>query len=431
MLQYLKTDLVSNLKEAKAVSVAVALIKEYGFNIIESNLPENCTRRYLVGINLPTPPNILRRFLTLKSNFPAEIEAKIYKAKENYHPKVYLIEKEDGSLIAFVGSANATKGGFTHNIEMSFAITDQGDCIKLTNWFNTLFNSAKQYDDVYIDKYETTYNRNRALASTQKSNVDAILNDRSPISGSNLIIQLEQFFRQSDFDAFSTPNHLLITPVVKDQRRAVRRRFLELHDRIIGRFPDYGLNDLHPAFQRNFYTSAISHNRGHNHIPKQALWLHYGKSPVDLSKYSKPYHTITSHARIQVILINNDREATIGIWLYIGKANFSYYDRKKILDNLNNPAFVNPLYDYILDLGGSSWLEFVGVDDIYVSDIKSPVDLINFLSQDDYDSEFIIGRNFDPNDVLLSEENIEETVLIEFSKLYKIYDLIKAPMPTT
>lgn len=429
MLEYLEKDLINNLKNAKIVSIAVALIKEYGFNIIESNLPENCTRRYLVGINLPTPPNILRRFLTLQSNFPGKIAAKIYKAKENYHPKVYLIEKEDGELIAFVGSANATKGGFTHNIEMSFAITNQDDCIRLKDWFDALFNSAKQYDDAYIHKYEITYKRNKALASTQKSNIDAIINDRSPIPGNNIIIQQGQFFRQSDFVAFSTANHLLTTPAVKDLRRAVRHRFLELHDRIIDQFPDYGLNDLHPAFQRNFYTSAISHNRGHNHIPKQALWLHYGKSPVDLAKYSKPYHTITSHARIQVILINNDREATIGIWLYIGKENFSYYDRKKILDNLNNPAFVNPLYDYILDLGGSSWLEFVGVDDIYVSDIESQTDLVTFLSQDDHDSEFIIGRNFDPNDGLLSEENIEETVLLEFSKLYKIYTLIKVPVP--
>ena len=214
MLEYLEKDLVTSLNDAKAISIAVALIKDYGFNIIEANIPEDCKRRYLLGIDLPTPPNILRKLLELQQTSQDNVSAKIYNANENYHPKVYLIEKKSGELIAFIGSANATRGGFTHNIEMSFAITNQEDCIKLKAWYNNLFNSAKQYNEKYINEYEIMYNRNKALTSTQKSNISAITNGKSVVSGKNLIIQPEQFFRQSDFDAFSTPNHLLTTQPV-------------------------------------------------------------------------------------------------------------------------------------------------------------------------------------------------------------------------
>lgn len=91
MLEYLETDLLKNLKDAKSISIAVALIKDYGFNLIENSLPKNCKRKYLVGIHLPTPPDILRRLLDLKNDNPNDISARIYDSRENYHPKVYLI----------------------------------------------------------------------------------------------------------------------------------------------------------------------------------------------------------------------------------------------------------------------------------------------------------------------------------------------------
>ncbi|MDO9001336.1 MAG: phospholipase D-like domain-containing protein [Bacteroidota bacterium] len=305
MLEYIESDLIVNLIDAKAISIAVALIKDYGFHIIENSLPETCKRKYLVGIDLPTPPNILRKLLELQQTNPNQVSTRIYDSKENYHPKVYLIEKISGELIAFIGSANATRGGFTHNIEMSIAITNHEECIRLQKWFDRLFASAKKYDEEYIIDYEITYKRNKALASTQKSNIDKIINNNTPVSGNNLVIDSGQFFRQSDFDAFALSTQHDTSDSAVELRANVKERLIELSEMIIDSFPDYNITNLHLPYRRNLYTSQHFHSRGNDHIAKESIWLNFGKSREDLDLYEGYYNSFVNHLRIQVILRNS------------------------------------------------------------------------------------------------------------------------------
>jgi hypothetical protein len=141
-----------------------------------------------------------------------------------------LIEKQSGDFIAFVGSANATRGGFGHNIEMSVAVTDQNQCVKIKQWFDRLYSSAKQYDDTYIDEYETMFQRNRVLASTQKSNIASVTNANTLPVGPGLIISPGQFFRQSDFDAFALPTQFDASSDAVELRAEVKERLIELND---------------------------------------------------------------------------------------------------------------------------------------------------------------------------------------------------------
>ena len=78
----------------------------------------------------------------------------------------------------------------------------------------------------------------------------------------------------------------------------------------------------------------------------------------------------------------------------------------------------------MLELGGSYWINNGGLI-INLNDLKSPNQLFEFIKKDDFSDYYIIGRNYDPNDLQLSEENISETVLTEFRKVFMIYDLIK------
>jgi len=78
----------------------------------------------------------------------------------------------------------------------------------------------------------------------------------------------------------------------------------------------------------------------------------------------------------------------------------------------------------LLELGGSYWINNGGLI-INLNDLKSPNQLFEFIKKDDFSDYYIIGRNYDPNDLQLSEENISETVLTEFRKVFMIYDLIK------
>ncbi len=430
MIEYLETELISSLDDAKSISVAVALLKKYGLEKIEKHLSVNCERKYLVGINLPTPPIALRMLLEYQENNIGLVSAKIYETNQNYHPKVYLIEKISGELVSFIGSANATQGGFTNNIEMSVKVIDMHQCLEIKRWFDKIFAIGIQFDSDYIDRYEIIFKRNRLLSSTIKSNIAKMGSNNSSVSTNNLVVAPGQFFHQSDFDAFAITTHLDPSPSAVELRGEVRERLIELHELIKGDFPKYGITDLHTRKNRNHYTSQHFHSRGNNHIRKEAIWLQYGKSKDELLRYSgKFYQSFENHLRIQVILKNTADEVIIGIWLYISKANSSYYDRKRLKDGLNDIDFVERLYEYVLALGGVYWLWIGGNTEKYVSDLQNSSDLVEYLIKDDYTQEFIIGRDYDPNDRALSEENIAETVIIEFSKLYKIYSLIKAPSP--
>jgi HKD family nuclease len=425
MINYLETELVDSLREARSIYVAVALIKDYGFNIIHTNIPATCKSTYILGIHLPTPPNIFRKLLELQNINPEITTVKVFNSQENYHPKVYLIEKISGDLVAFIGSANATRGGFTHNIEMNVKITDQADYIKLRSWFDTLFIAAKYFDLDFINKYEITYKRNRTLSSTQKSNTQQVIDNTNPIARNKLIVSSSQYFRQSDFDAFDTVLHYDTSGYAVRLRANVKERLIELGEKIKNYFFEYKIKNLHLPYRRNLYTSQHFHSRGHDHIAKDAIWLNFGKSWQELQTYQDGYRSFVNHLRIQVILRNSSNDAYIGIWLYIAKHQRSYFDRQRLKNGLNDSNYLARLYEYIIELGGSYWI-MLGDEEINISDIENTQQLYDFLIQDDYNPEFIIGRNYSPNDPDLTDENITETVLLEFSKLYKIYDLIKA-----
>ena len=425
MLAYLEKDLIINIKNAKSLSIAVALINNYGLKIVEENVPKNCHREYLIGIHLPTPPDVLRKLLELGNDFSNKVETRLYNSQENYHPKVYLIEKESGDLIAFVGSANATRGGLRHNIEMSVSITDQSQCLMLKDWFNQLFLKSKKYDEEFVKQYEYVYRKNRSLSSTQKSNIEKIVGSSNSSVSQKITIRTGQFFRQSDFDAFAVPLQMDKSTFAVELRANVKERLIELSEMIVPKFIDYGMTDLHQPYKRNLYTSQHFHS-GRSLGPKEAIWLHFGKSRVELVKYEGDFQSITNHARLQVILRNTATEIYIGIWLYLSKPGGSYFDKERLVEGLKDINFRERLYEYIIDLGGVYWVA-VGDDWLNVSEIKSSDELADFLVEDIYQYEIIIGRNYDPNDLSLSEENIEETVLVEFSKLFKIYALIKAP----
>lgn len=411
-------DLEPHLRAASEIWIAVALLKDNAFNKIQEYTNKAAVQHWLVGIDLPTTPSVLN---LLKSKESASFKALIYNKPETFHPKVYLIKKADG-YIAFVGSANATEGGFSKNVELSFEITEQKDCLEILDWFNNVNSLGESITDEFILSYELTYKKNQFLASIKKSNSDNLKGLNKPIIVGAITISQEQFFRQSDFDAFAPINHQDASPEAKERRRLVRERFLELNELIFDRFKEFGIDDLHlPKSPRN-YTSQYYHTPRSSPI-KDALWLNYGKSLEELAKLNDS--NFTRNVRIQVIIRNTEKEAYVGVWLFVAKQNGSYEDREYLNNQLGNEYFLSTLYEYIIDLGGGYWID-LNDDSLWISEIGCQQDLYDFLIEDDFESYFIIGRNYQPNDPDLSIDNIKETVLTEFSKLYKIYDLIKA-----
>lgn len=421
MIQNLGVQLDEILKEAEEVYIAVALMKDNGLDFILNRAKRSKKINFLLGINLPTSPSVLNRLIELVIDNPTKYSVKIHKTNQTFHPKVYLAKYSDGICKAIIGSANATGGGLEGNIEMGFLVIDESECKKLLKWYNSLFNRGTLYDKKFVIQYEKTYLKNRILESSKESNLDSLLNRQSKtIPGLGLIVKNGQFFDQNDFDAFSSQNHLLKTTEAKSLRKSVRNKLLDLDQIIFKEFGNYGLDQLYHPENRREYTSQYFHSARSNPV-KDAIWLHYGKSPAELAS-SK----FTDNIRIQVILRNTPDEAYIGIWLYLGKRNGSVNDRSNLQKNLENELFVTLLYDRVknLDFDYEIWITDK-VNDIGIAEIISKQHLTEELYKDDFSGEFIIGRNYEPNCPAISEQNIKETILIEFYKLYGIYELIK------
>jgi len=404
MIKNLKSQLEPVLKEASTLYIATALITEAGYNFIESNIPKDCNKNYLVGIDLAINPKILQKLLE-KSN-TENTNARICKPKYTFHPKVYLIEKTDGKFVGFIGSANTTEGGLSNNIEISTQIDSQEQCCEILNWFKELYKSSIDLSPELIDKYSKIYIAAKQRQAIHKADLEEFRKDL-PVVG-NLITSLKhQYFKQDDFDAFSLIYQWDRSVMARQQRKLVKLKFIELHNSIYHKFRKYGLNNLSCHSRKGNIVSSHAHT-ARSRPCLDAMWLHYG------SKDGK----LPDHPRLQVILRGN----TIGIWLMIGKNKGSKQEREKLRSNLQDEFFTELLYKNIKNLGGIYWID-VNHNPVFTSiaSIQNAADLKRILLTDNKNCYFTIGRNYDNTASELSEENFQETLLLEFQRLNEVY----------
>ena len=428
MIPQLKDHLVTSLKTATELHVAVALMNDFGLDIIEGSVdPAVCKRRYLLGTHLPTSPSVLWRLLKL-SNESDKVEVKIHRSNRNYHPKVYLIRNTDG-LFGFMGSANATKGGMTNNIEMNYGVTND-DCIPLFEWFGELFNNASKLDDAFIKRYEIVYRKNKQIDRTRQSNLNSMDNQFAYPASTLDSISLDHFFTKPYYLALRPEVHHIAAaenPAVEQERQSVVNRLLELGDMMYDSFSDYGMVNLERPKTIASRTSRHSITGRKKYI--DALWLHYGKTDEELASYGinevEGFGTLTNHVRLQVILRYIEGNVYFGIWLYVGKSNGSWYDRDHFIESLDDPNFLKTLRKCFDELGGSYRISIGQDPPLNVGDIENEEQLKTFLKRDDKTSHYKIERNYSPADMALTTENIKKTVLSEFGSLYKLYELYK------
>ena len=154
----LGNDLKEKLNTADEVWIIVALITGSGLDFLLRELNNNCSQHYLLGINLPTEPIVLKKLYRLEVK--DKISTKIYAEKEFFHPKVYLIRKGT-NYVAFIGSANCTNSGLSKNIELSYKIDNQADCKNLVKWFEKLNKDAFALKANLLTEYERIFEKRK------------------------------------------------------------------------------------------------------------------------------------------------------------------------------------------------------------------------------------------------------------------------------
>ena len=59
LITKISEDLLSEIKTADEIWVAVALINSTGLKFISDNVQPNCKQHFLIGVDLPTDPKAL------------------------------------------------------------------------------------------------------------------------------------------------------------------------------------------------------------------------------------------------------------------------------------------------------------------------------------------------------------------------------------
>lgn len=406
----IKSQLETELQNATSVWIASAMISYSGWDFIQKAIPRTATHFYLIGIDLATEPKV---FESIRSN--SEINARIYESQFTFHPKVYLIKKNDSTFTAFIGSSNTTKWGLEKNVEMNFQVNDQKECRKLLDWFNSLYTEGYIITDDFIKDYKARFVKADIKAKEIEKEAEEVKKEISKNKG--------QFFSKNHHAVFAERFHYIENENLKSIRKEASDKLKELHNVIYPQFKQFGLHDLHCHHNKRELVNKYFFNPYSGYYIN-AIWLHYGKSIEQLRKYStgdtsfNKSDSFINNIRMQVIL----HEYSLGIWLVLGRNNGSKIDRGHFRKQMTNPKIRKDVFDCVKKLGIDYWLN---VSKTPLGKINSPDDLWKETQRETIDEYFIIGCDINWLDKRLSSSNISKTILEEFQKLYPLYEIMR------
>lgn len=430
--------IVSNLKSsfedlitlAEEIWFAIALIKDETYDYIQESLSEHCKQNYLVGIDLPTNPIVLRKMKEkLKKDY---FESAIYKTDTNYHPKVYLFKLKD-SYTAFVGSSNLTDGGLEDNVELNYKITKQEECLSILDWFNELNKDAYPLSEENIKEYEDQFSSIKEIEGQLKKR-KKLIKLRKPVSVTtvdnplDLIDFSDRYFKKEHHLAFRKDLWSKDDINAIAERERAKNRCIELHNSIFPHFRNYGLEILQPNPMPDHLISMIRQIDPSKPRPLDAIWLSYGKNADEIKMYQKNVgddqkskQTFIHHARLQIRV----DLAKIGIWLLFAKENEGgLFDRKFFKENMLKQDYRDKFYQMIKLLPDEY---FIIVNDVVelCYNFKSADELHKFCRRDNIQKYFIIGRDYKITDSEMSEDNLPNETLKVFELLFPFYEKMR------
>jgi HKD family nuclease len=420
----LKIEIKSYLQSADELWNAVALVKDSAFEFIQNTIGEKCIQHYLVGIDLPTPPSVLR---TMQSKQKIGLfECAIYKSNFNFHPKVYLIKSEE-KYIAFIGSSNLTDGGLENNVELNYKVTSQEDCLSILKWFNSLYTDGYPLTDENIIEYENKFTAIGEIEELVKQKRKAIVLKKT-ISPLDAIDFIDRYFKKEHHLAFRRELWFSDSEYAIAEREQTKNRCIELHYNIFPRFKNYGIQILEPNPMTDHLISMIRQIDPTNPRAINAIWLSYGKNEREIKEYQKivgpdqkAKQTFIHHARLQIrVDVKN-----IGIWLLFAKENEGgLFDREFFKSQMRDKVYRDKFYQMLKSLSDEYFIS-VGGEREFCFKFDSPEQLHDFCKKDNIQKYFIIGKDYEIADNEMSETNLPTETLIIFKLLFPFYEMMR------
>jgi HKD family nuclease len=419
MIQYklrLSSDFESILKDCEEVWIAAAMISNSGFAYIQKHINKSAKQNYLVGIGLPTSPEVLENLKILEGN--ELFSSRIYHKNDRlFHPKVYIF-KNGEKITVFVGSGNCTKGGFDKNVEVSIKTDEKEVCENLIKWFTTSFKLSKEITDDFLDSYRIIFKNRSARMKEEAQELQVLFPDHQNGSTLDKMDFTKHFFKKEHYKAFEGTKPWNTSDHINTERERVRSLMFKLNDKLAPILKNKNW-DLSPHYHFEDIVSSAVH--GPRTSPElRAIWLHYGRDKKEIKNYGEN-QTPLDYMRMQVIIHKDN----FGIWNRIGKSNGSKIDRQNLKDKLmTDVIYRKKMFEAVMNLPDEYYIS-LNNDTKYISEIYDEQQMIDYLLQDDYKYYFTIGMNLSPDDPRLTEENILSTITENFELLLPTYQLIK------
>jgi hypothetical protein len=361
---------------------------------------------------VPTDPEVLRK---IWRHYQGRITLNIY-TRNSFHANVYIFDLPFRKSVAFVGSGHLTLEGLKDSEELFYKITDAKEIETLKSWFIGYYEFAEPLNETLIQEYELVYPTFKERENKSRNEKKQLLALTTAGFSWDHIKFKNQYFKKEDYLTLANSKALITTPELLAERVILQTKLLELHEQIKGHVQKLKID---------YSDAMVSSLDPTQHTDRQlcSMWLAYGRSAAVLKKYDA---TLDEVMHLQIIVNQKD----LGICLVVGTPGNGKADRSYFSSRMNDAEYRNQFFTKLKALGADYWIE-IACERKPIEFFQTEDALWAFTKADQWlYYKFIIGKNYSPDAIEISNENIAPTLTIEFDKLILIYREMKAPDPT-
>ena len=401
------------LQQVEHCYIATAAISEAGFDFIRTRIPTKTKMEILTGLEMPSSPAVLQR---IWRNYQGRITLNIY-TRNDFHANVYIFDLPYRKSVAFIGSGQFTIEGIKDSEELFYKITDAKEIENLKSWFIGYYEFAQPLTEALIAEYEWRYPvmKQRDHASRLEKKQFLALTTAG-FSWDHIKFR-QQYFKKEDYLALSSSKANFTSPELYAERVSLQTKLIALHELIKNDLRKLGLQSASNT------DSIVSSADPLNHSDSQlrSMWLAYGRSATELKKFDETTK-LTDLTHVQIIISQKD----MGIYLVAGHPGKGKVDREYFRSSMNNVEYRKQMFNLTSGLGAGYWIE-VACERKNTDTFTTEEALWEFTKPDQWMYfDFMIGRNYTPDALEISNENIAPSIVKELEKLSLVFRHMKA-----
>lgn len=417
-------DLLLDYRNISEITFCSAYLSDYGVDLIEKMINNNKLLKKKVKVYISREfSNMNCHEILVRLSTIAEV--KIYAPTENtmFHPKLILLKKADSSSEFIIGSSNLTCGGLSNNVEMNvFSKATDEDIKYLEQFMMMVDHKSQRVDNEIIDKYKKFQNELDDLNSLKKR-MDRkyrkiFVEEKDPFEKDDFNLD-NQYFKYEDYEVFFERN---IEIMHVEHREVVREKLIELHEVVMNEINEKGLN-LSPHWMENHITSLTT-PQVFNRYMVEWMGVRYGKKKAELEKFwdeegKSDFEGFQKHACLQ-FSINEDSFMT-NLFHAVPKGA---HDRYFVHEKINNKKYRESFISALETLKGMNATWYIG-DEEFSFEYRDASEFIDFYKENDKEGVYsYLSISYDVDSDKISKQNIVDTILTDFERLYLLYKIV-------